>query len=105
MAGSGWGFNQGEMQQAVNGVEECASGARQTMSLLESELQQATNGQLAGLHKDALDRLHLRIQDDMRTIGKALDEMSRRVAETKQKYNVNDSDASGLYAKLLGQAG
>jgi hypothetical protein len=31
--------------------------------------------------------------------------MSNRVAQTKQKYNVNDSDASALYGKLLGQAG
>jgi hypothetical protein len=31
--------------------------------------------------------------------------MSNRVAQTKQKYNANDSDASGLYSKLLGQAG
>jgi uncharacterized protein YukE len=105
VAGSGWGFNQGEMQQAVNGFEECASGARQTMSLLESELQSAIQGQLAGLHKDALDRLHVRIQEDMQTINKALDEMSNRVAQTKQKYNVNDSDASALYGKLLGQVG
>lgn len=105
MAGSGFGFNQGEMQQAITGFEECASGARQSMTLLESELQSATQGQLAGLHKDAMDRLHLRIQDDMRTINKALDEMSNRVAQTKQKYNANDSDASALYTRLLGQAG
>ncbi len=105
VGGSGWGFNQAEMQQAVSGFEQCAAGARQTMAQLESELQQATNGQMAGLHKDAMDRLHQRIQDDMVTINKALDEMSNRVAQTKQKYNANDSDASALYTRLLGQAG
>jgi len=58
VAGSGYAFNQGEMQQAVNGFEQCADGARQTMVLLESELQSACQGQMAGLHKDAMDRLH-----------------------------------------------
>jgi uncharacterized protein YukE len=105
VAGTGFGFNQGEMQQAVNGFEECANGARQTMVLLESELTSAVQGQMAGLHKDALDRLHLRIQDDMRTVNAALDEMSQRVAATKTRYNVADSNASELYSRLLGQAG
>jgi uncharacterized protein YukE len=93
------------MQQAVNGFEECANGARQTMVLLENELQSACQGQMAGLHKDAMDRLHARIQDDMRAVNAALTEMSDRVAQTKSKYNVTDTAASDVYTKLLGQAG
>jgi uncharacterized protein YukE len=105
MAGSGWAFNQGEMAQAVQGFEECAAGARRTMSTLEAELQSAIAGRMAGQHVDALHRLHARIQDDMRTVNAALDEMSTRVNETKNKYNTNDAEASGLYAKLIGQVG
>lgn len=102
MAGSGWAFNQGEMAQAVRGFEECAAGARQTMSTLESELQSAIAGRMAGQHVDALNRLHSRIQDDMRTVNAALDEMSARVNDTKNRYNTNDAEASGLYSKLIG---
>ncbi len=103
MAGSGWAFNQGEMAQAVRGFDDCAAGARQTMSTLESELTAAIQGRMAGQHVDALNRLHMRIQEDMRTINAALDEMSAHVNETKNKYNDNDAAASGLYAKLIGQ--
>jgi uncharacterized protein YukE len=103
MAGTGYGFTQSQMKQAADGYEQAAAGARQTMSLLESEIQAATQNKMAGKHKVSMDRLHVQIQDDMTTINKALDEMSQRVASTLAKYNSNDQQGSDLYTRLLGR--
>jgi uncharacterized protein YukE len=102
MAGSGWGFTQGEMTQAVKAFEGCANGIRSTMSKLEGELEAAIHGKMAGQHLDALVRLHTRIQEDMTKINSAMNEMSSRMDATKNKYNVADATAGGLYAKLIG---
>jgi len=104
MSSPGFQSDSAAMTRAVQGFEETANNARQTMASLEQELT-STLAQYKGDQATAFWGLHTKLQEDMTSASKELDTMSTLVNQSFHNYGSGDADVSSTFSTLGNQAG
>jgi hypothetical protein len=103
VAGPGFLSDAAAMAQAIQGFQECAVNAKQTMNDLESELTQ-TLSQYQGNQAIAFWNLHTELQEQMTVASREIDVMSDLVNKSFQNYGSGDTQVSDTLRTLAGNA-
>lgn len=103
MSSPGFQSDSAAMTRAVQGFEETANNARQTMSSLEQELT-STLAQYQGDQATAFWGLHTKLQEDMQAASKELDTMSTLVNQSYHNYGSGDAETHQSFTSVANQA-
>lgn len=101
MGSPGFQSDSTAMTKAVQGFDECATGAAKTMTELENDLV-AVLSHYAGDQANAFWQLHSKLQEDMKVAARELDNMSQLVNQSFHNYGSGDSTVSDSFRNLNG---
>jgi WXG100 family type VII secretion target len=104
VTGSGFESDAAAMTRAVQGFETSSNNAKQAMSSLESELQQAT-ARYQGSQAVAFKALHARIDEDMVKARQELVTMSELVNASFRNYSSADETVASSLQSVANAAG
>ena len=104
MGSPGFQSDSAAMTKAVQGFDECATGAARTMTELENELVSVLS-KYAGDQANAFWQLHTKLQDDMKVASRELENMSNLVNQSFHNYGSGDTTVSDSFRKLDGAVG
>lgn len=104
MGSPGFQSDSAAMTKAVQGFDECATGAAKTMAELENDLVSVLS-RYAGDQANAFWQLHTKLQDDMKVASRELENMSNLVNQSFHNYGSGDATVSDSFRNLNSAVG